>query len=95
MPRRIVWTPEKDATIIAMRAAGGTWDAIVAAIGHTRWTIIERGNLIGAALPAPVPKKPEIDLSRDPLAAGHPVSWGAIIAGTSLADSAYPHPVFR
>lgn len=95
MPRRIAWTPEKDATIIAMRAAGGTWDAIATALAHGRWTVIERGNLIGAALPAPVPKEPETDLTREAYPAGHPETWGAITAGTCLAGLAYAHPVFR
>lgn len=33
-------------------------------------------------------------LDRPPLPAGHPISWGAITAGTVLADSCYPYPVW-
>lgn len=95
MPRRIAWTSEKDATIIAMRGAGGTWDRIAAELAHDRWTIIERGKKIGATLPVPEPEEPETGLTREAYPAGHPVTWGAIIAGTCLVGIAYPHPVFR
>ena len=30
-----------------------------------------------------------------PLPAGHALSWGAITAGTVLAGSEYPYPVFQ
>ena len=32
---------------------------------------------------------------RGPLPAGHALSWGAINAGTVLAGSPYPYPVFQ
>ena len=32
------------------------------------------------------------DLSRDPLRAGHPVTWGAITAGTVLEGSPFERP---
>jgi hypothetical protein len=31
---------------------------------------------------------------RPTMAAGHPVSWDAITAGTCLEGASYPHPVF-
>ena len=32
---------------------------------------------------------------RGPLPAGHVLSWGAITAGTVLAGTEYPYPVFQ
>ncbi len=31
---------------------------------------------------------------RPPLPAGHPVTWGLLVAGTTLEGMGYPHPVF-
>jgi hypothetical protein len=41
-------------------------------------------------MPNPAPADPSID--REPLPAGHPCSWGAITAGTSLAEIPYSIP---
>lgn len=43
---------------------------------------------------APTEAEPEQAAEREPLPAGHPVSWGALIAGTLLAGTPYPLPVF-
>lgn len=100
MPRT-EWTPATDATIIAMRADGATWDAIAAVFGVCRWTAICRGARLGLARtvnraepPLEVADVLELNLEREPLPAGHHETWGAIIAGTCIAGTAYPHPVF-
>jgi hypothetical protein len=93
--RRIVWTPDQDAAIIRMRAASASWDTIAEAVGVARWTVIERGRALGAAAPTVEPTFETAGRSADPLPAGHPETWGAIIAGTVLAGTVYPHPVFR
>jgi hypothetical protein len=93
--RRITWTTDQDAAIIRMRAGSATWDVIAEAVGVARWTVIERGRALGAAAPTVEPAFETTGRSPHPLPAGHPVTWGAIIAGTVLAGTAYPHPVFR
>jgi hypothetical protein len=94
MPKKIEWTAAQDMQIRRMRAEGSAWDAIAAAIGVTRWTAIERGRRIGARRPpadfVPPPESP----TRDALPAGHPRSWGVLIAGTVLEGTPYPLPVF-
>lgn len=94
MPKKLPWTDAQDAQIRRLRAEGANWDCIAALLGLTRWAVIERGRRIGARLPPadfiPPPENP----NRDPLPPGHPRSWGAITAGTVLADQPYPIPVF-
>lgn len=98
MPRPFTWTDQQDDTIRALRGQGASWDAIAAALGISRWAASERGRAIGARFPRAV--KPVIDETeaaladpaRMPLAAGHPVSWALITAGTLLAGGTYPWP---
>ena len=92
MPKKLPWTDAQDAQIRRLRAEGADWDGIAALLGLTRWAVIERGRRIGARLPpADFIPAPE-DLDRDPHPPGHPLTWGAITAGTVLADTPYPIP---
>lgn len=88
------WTPAMDARLRGMRAEGLSWDAIAARMGTTRWTTIERGRRIGARRPPPLPREAAEDMSRPPLPAGHPRTWGLLTDGTVLDGAAYPYPVF-
>ncbi len=94
MPKKIEWTAAQDMQIKRMRAEGGTWDAIAAALGVTRWTAIERGSRIGAQQPPPGFVPPPNSLVREPLAAGDPRSWDVLTRGTLLEGTPYPLPVF-
>ena len=77
-----------------LRAEGVSWDSIAAASGLARWTVIERGRRIGARPPPREFVPPPEDPARDPLPAGHPRTWGVLIAGTVLEGVPYPLPVF-
>ena len=94
MPKKLKWTHAQDLVIRRIRVEGGTWDAIAAALGISRYTVIQRGRRIGAQRPpadfSPSPEDPR----REPLPAGHPRSWGVIIHGTLLEGVPYPLPVF-
>jgi len=94
MPAPLVWTHARDSLIRRMRAEGHSWDGISAALGISRWAAIERGRRIGARKPdAPAPDpRPQSDPAREPLPAGHPLSWGLITAGTLLDGLRYPYP---
>lgn len=94
MPQKIHWTDAQDMMIKRMRAEGSTWDAIAANLGVTRWTAIERGRRIGARRPPSDFVLPPESPSREPLPAGHPRSWEALVAGSSLEGLPYPLPVF-
>ena len=92
MPRKIEWTAEADDMIRAGRAGGRSWDAISGELGLSRWAVLLRGRFLGAARKVrryrrgvPPPAKNE----REPLPAGHPLTWGAITAGTVLAGAPY------
>lgn len=94
MPSITTWTEGQDAQLRRLRIEGASWAQIAAAFGRTRWSVIERGRRIGARRPPPgSPPQPE-DPFRDPLPPGHPRSWDALNAGTSLAGEAYPLPTF-
>ena len=93
MAAPLVWTAERDAIILGLRAQGRSWDAIAAALGISRWAAIERGRRLGARKPATVRRAPQLlDFGRPALAAGHPVTWGALTAGTVLDCTLYPFP---
>jgi hypothetical protein len=94
MPRALLWTDAQDTTLRRLRAEGETWEAIAAALGVARFTAIERGRRIGAPRPAPGPRIIREDPNREPLPAGHPRAWGALVAGTVLDGETYPLPVF-
>lgn len=95
-PKKIIPTPDGDATIHRLRAEGVTWAKIGKAVGCSEFKAIQRGREIGAyterAKPEPRPEGIGHD-AREPLPAGHPLSWGAITAGSILDGARYPHPV--
>lgn len=92
MPRKTVWTEGQDAQIRRLRTEGASWDVIALALGLARWTVIERARAIGAERP-PANAVAALDQSdREPLAAGHPESWGAINRGRSLEDVPFQPP---
>ena len=94
MAAPLVWTESRDHVLRALRAEGRSWDVIAAMLGISRWAAIDRGRLVGARKPEPaLPRLTEAQLAeggREALAPGHPVSWGAITAGTLLDGMAYP-----
>jgi hypothetical protein len=93
MPAPLVWTELADESLYTLRGEGRSWDAIAAVLGISRWAAIERGRLIGARKPDPAPPADAQAIGlREPMPAGHPVSWGAITAGTVLDGAAYPFP---
>lgn len=92
MPEKLVWTDPRDARLKRMRAQGASWETIAAALRISRNAAIERGRRIGARLPPPEHVPEPEDLERPPMPAGHSVSWGAIVAGTCLAEHPYPIP---
>jgi hypothetical protein len=92
MPVKLLWTSAQDTRIRQMRSEGALWDAIAEALRLSRSTIIERGRRIGARAPPPEFIPPPEDPQRDALPAGHPRTWGAMNAGTVLADTPYPLP---
>jgi hypothetical protein len=53
-----------------------------------------RGRRLGARCPPPEFVVVSDDLGRAPLPAGHLRTWGAMNAGTCLADEPYPLPMF-
>lgn len=94
MPTKLVWTAPADARLRRMRAEGATWDRIAAALGLSRYTVIERGRRIGATRPPQIPLAADEtaflqDRRREPLRAGHPVAWALLTDGTSLEGSRY------
>jgi hypothetical protein len=97
VPPKLTWTAATDQQILRRRAGGVSWDMIAAALGITRWAAIERGHHIGAQLqrarlPVPEDDATAPDPAREPLPPGHPISWDAVTAGTSLAGTSYPFP---
>jgi hypothetical protein len=81
VPKKIVWTEGQDTQIRRLRTEGASWDIIALALGLARWTVIERGRLIG--------------VERPPLPAGHSGSWGVITHGTVLEGVPFqiPHTI--
>lgn len=93
--RRLEWTDQLDAAISRMRHAEQTWEGIAAAIGVSRWKIIERAKIIGVWTP-PLPRKADPETfappdEREPFEPGHPETWGAITRGTLLEGAPYAY----
>lgn len=72
-PKPTQRSPEINARIHAMRREGASWPVIAADVGMPRSRIAEYAARNG--LDAEV----WVDLGREPLSAGHPISWGAIV----------------
>lgn len=72
-PKPTQRSAEINARIHTMRQAGASWPAIAAEVGVPRSRIAEYAARNG--LDAEV----WVDLGREPLSAGHPISWGAIV----------------
>jgi hypothetical protein len=93
VPKKIEWTEVQDLKIKRMRAESASWDCIAAAVGLTRWTVIERGRRLGARLPPADFEPAAPDPERPALPPGHIETWGIIIKGTSMEGAPYPIPV--
>jgi len=78
------WTDGQDTQIRRFRAEGAGWDVIAMALGLARWSVIERGRLLGVFRSPGDEGSPRTDPDRPALPAGHTDSWGAINRGTSL-----------
>lgn len=92
MPAKIDWTDEMDAAILTGRADRQPWDAIAAGLGLSRWAVIRRGRFLGAdrrRLRRGRAARAAAAVEREPFPAGHPITWGAITAGTVLAGAVY------
>jgi hypothetical protein len=87
---RLEWTAARDGQLRRLRAEGRIWADIATELGVTPDCARERGRRIGAPAPQRTPRAPREDLSRPPLPAGHPRAWGLLVAGTVLADTAWP-----
>lgn len=94
MPLKRHWTEAQDTQIKRLRAEGASWEVIGAALGMSRFAVMDRGRSIGARRPPPEFAPPPEDPERDPLPSGHPRSWGAITQGSVLDGEPYPLPVF-
>jgi hypothetical protein len=95
MPQKLLWTEPRDAQLRRLRGDGASWDMIAAALAISRNAAIERGRRLGARLPPPA-RVAEVedrylrDPRRDPLPIGHPMPWGLLTAGTSIAGEPFP-----
>ncbi len=92
MHRMTIWTEGQDSQIRRFRTEGTSWDLIALALGLARWTVIERGRVIGAQGPSGNADTAEDELDRQPLPAGHAETWGAINRGTSLENLPFRTP---
>ena len=99
VPIRREWSLTDDNRLLAMRAEGMEWSALALAFHATRNSVIARHNRIlrrrglarGPAIGGEKRRHSAGPAERkEPLPPGHPVTWGAITAGTLLEGSPYP-----
>lgn len=88
------WSEALDAQLRRLWAEGVPWDDIARALGRERRSVVIRAIVIGARPPPPDFSPVSHDPEREPLPAGHPRTWGALVAGTLLAGTDYPLPFF-
>lgn len=94
--RKIIWTPQADARLTQLHISGISIRALARAFGLGRQAVSERAARLGITARLQLPQRkpapmPNDDATRDPLPAGHPISWGLLVAGTSLEGAPY-HP---
>jgi hypothetical protein len=89
MPPKLVWSEPRDVRLKRMRSEGISWDVIADELGISRNAARERGRRVGARLPPPDHVAAPLDADRPPLPPGHPISWGILTEGTSLAGTPY------
>ena len=92
MPLPLIRTPPLDPQIRRMRAEGASWDEIAADLHVSRWAVIDRARKLGAGRLPTQALEMTHDLGREPLPAGHRVSWDVLLAGTILEGNSYPWP---
>ena len=85
MPLARQWPASADFTICRMRGGGATWAEIGRTLGLSRNTVIERGRRLRAEAPAKITVTIEKEVvsddpNRGPLPAGHPLTWGLLMA---------------
>jgi hypothetical protein len=88
------WTHALDAQLRRMWAEGAAWGDIARILGRDRDEIVTRALVIRARPPPPDFTPTQDDLWREALPAGHPRTWGTLIAGTLLDGTEYPQPFF-
>ena len=99
MPLAIAWTQLSDTRLLQLRAQGLPWHSVAADLRVGRNAAIERARRLGLAATCrtraqPTPHAPAERTDRPALPPGHPQSWGAITAQTSLDGEPYPYRVF-
>jgi hypothetical protein len=95
MVAKVEWSAVLDGRLQALRQAGLSWSLVAEELRLGRYTVIERGRRIGARRPRRPAAVAETEMrDRTAWPPGHPVTWGALTAGTVLAGQAYPYPVF-
>jgi len=97
MPVKRDWTDAENTRLRQMRAEGASWTAIGVEFGVVSTTAGEQGARIGARPPPPdfIPETIHRDQRRTALPAGHPDTWGRLIAGTVLEGSPYEYRAAR
>lgn len=94
MSEPFIWSLPQDLRLRRMRTEGASWDEIAIELRVSCGPVIQRGRKFGT--PQRVAGAPETtpipDLGREPLPAGHSLSWGALIAETTLHGQTYPWP---
>lgn len=89
MPLKHTWTDAEDALVRTIDGPKGVTRADVAReLGMSSWAVRERMTRIGHR-PEATTAVDFIDLGRDPLPAGHEISWGAIVAGSCIEGQEY------
>jgi hypothetical protein len=89
MPSPTTWTPGRDEYLRKLRTAKHSWRQISAVLRITPERCKRRATELGFGenMPSPIvvsdSERPAVT-GREPLHAGHPVSWRAITAGTLL-----------
>jgi hypothetical protein len=98
---RVAWSAQSDVILTRMRLDGLSLRAMASACGLSRSAVAARAAQLGLTFPRkPVIAKAKphataksaIDGARQPLPAGHPISWALITQGTSLEGVEYEPP---
>ena len=94
---KIVWTDQLDQRLVRLREQGSSLRAMARVIGLNRSVVTARAIQLGFDIPKrakPEVKPTEVPVAptREPLAAGDPLTWSLITHGTCLEGNCYTPP---
>lgn len=81
------WTEENDSQLRKLSFDGASWDEMATRLCQPLEAVMERARALGMREPRMT--KQDLSNAREPLPAGHPLTWGPLVKDTLLEGWKY------